>query len=108
MTIPQQKLTFIQEFVANSKDKSFLVLINNWTSLDDFSFQINRISNRIKARRAFVSTDLLGVRVDNIFLWTDAKTYSYDTHLRLNSIVSGFIYDLEQEEYILDTAAKNA
>lgn len=108
MTIPEQKLCFIQEFVANSKGKSFLVLFSDRASFDDFGFQINRVSNRIKARRVCISTDLLGIRVDNIFLWADAETYLYEARFRISNSFSGFLYDLENEEYILDTAAKNA
>ncbi len=102
-----EKVKFVKSYsgVAGAS----LVLFSNIKDFDTWTqglLNLSKIPN-VMCRQAIIPTDLLGLRAKRCFLWNDIESFhaiiQRDVKFSLNS---DFIYDLEQEEYILDFTAE--
>ena len=101
-----EKVRFINSY--SGKGGVSLVLFSNagnyncWTT---GSLNLSKIPN-VMCRLALKPKDLLGLKCNRIFLWNDIESYHAIVVRDMKGQIVDFIYDLEQEEYVLDFAAE--
>lgn len=109
MTFPEDKVSFICDWVEHSPDSRFHLIFPSTRERDAHNYVLYP---QVTVLVASLSQDVLGRKIENAFLWSDIQYYKdgVQAELKYRAAIcpNNFLYDLEQGEYIIDTAAKNS